>query len=911
MSLKDSILQRINFEQYYSSRINFTNKTGKNWKALCPFHNETNPSFYVEISSGKWYCQGSCATGGDLFAFHMKMYNLDFNQTIRELAKEYGVELPKADKDKDKENNEEIKTRGRHQKYPKLNDESISKLHDDLTNEDREYLNGRGISNEIIDRLKIGHWDHPQLGHCLVWPVKRNKEWYNLRFYRRASERHPKDIRQLSKDHLGHDPIWLFPEPNQEQEEIYLFEGETDAMCALSLGLNATTATGGAGTFREEFLSFFKNKRVYVCYDVDEAGRVGGKAVSLQIARVAKECRRVVLDLDIAKYPKGDFNDYIVKEKKTLNDFLSLCQSSEIVTPTPEDANVIEEDGIYWSVSTNKKGEVERNKITNFTIKLLCRYIQEDIVVREVILISKDGKKSDRRFMTPTNMSGLRQFREFCLGSGDYFYTGEERDLSGIWSIVCSQDPSSKIVRSIYQAGYVEDHNLWILGNLAIKEGNVLQKDSNGIYWNGSAGYTLTPITIAGSNIRGIPKIELTQEPIDKTKKLTSEFCRLLIENVGNWNAAFGVALAIGSIYWRDLISCQSIGCYPMVFVHGAARSGKTEYLSKLMSMYGMEKTDIEGLEGITSSVPITRKMSYYSCIPIFFDEFRDNIQRISSIVGVLRSAYDGSGRSLGARGTRGLVSEQIRTSAIVSGEHIPSDEAFCSRLIPIKINEKQRKLEFHLAAKAAATRCSEHIYNLIKYKTKESANKLIEKINYYVSEIEKSNPSVDRRTAKNYAIMLGCFYELVSDDPVIADYVMSSSFDQEMQVSAEKDSDDPSASSIIDFLNTIAIESQVNEKLKKLSWFMFNNDNKTVSVWMNPLFQVYEESCRRMGKNPLNYKTILRSIRDLSCTIETCAVIKIKEKDSTERGTARRCVVFNVINLHPIIQSWFGPTVD
>jgi hypothetical protein len=898
MSLKDEILTRINYEQYYESKITFKSKTGNNWKALCPFHKETNPSFYVEISSGKWYCHG-CATGGDLIAFHMKINNIDFNTAIRDLAKEYGVNIP-----------QDKKSRRQH-KYPELSDESILQLHENLTTEDREYLKGRAISDEVIERLKIGHWDHPQLGHCLVWPIRRNKEWYNLRFYRRANERHPKDIRQLSKEQIGHDTVWIFPEPDPEQENIYLFEGETDTMCALSLGLNATTVTGGAGTFRDEFLTFFKNKKVFVCYDIDEAGRIGGKSVATKIARVAKECRIVILDLDKEKYPKGDFNDYIVKEKKTLTNFLDLCNSSAIIGITPEDANVVEDDGAYWSVMTNKKGEVERKRITNFTINLICRYIQNDIVIREVLLISKDGKKSDKRFMSPENMSGVRQFREFCLGSGDFFYTGNEDDLSGIWNIVCSQDPSSKIVRSIYQAGYIEDYDLWLLGNMAIKDGNVLPRDINGINWNHSSGYSLTPIVVAGSNIRGIPKIEITQDPIEKTKELTSNFCRLLIENVGNWGAAFGVALALGSIYWRDLISCQYIGCYPMLFVHGATKSGKTEYISKLMAMYGLEKIDIEGLEGITSSVPITRKMSYYSCLPIFFDEFRDNIQKINSIVGVLRSAYDGSGRSLGAKGTRGIVSEQIRTSAIISGEHIPSDEAFCNRLIPVKIDERQRNLKYHQDARIAATKCAAHVFNIIKYKNQNSVNRLIDKITDYMKKIESINPRIDRRAAKNYAIMLGCFYELVSDDPIIADYVIREDFEAEFQTLIEKDNYDPSASAILDFLNTIAVESQTNEKLKKLSWYQFNNEEHTVSIWMYPLFQIYEEACRRSGKNPLNYKTILRGIKDLECTIETVRPIRIKEKDSLERGVLRRCAVFNTDNIHPVILSWFGTTTD
>ena len=72
-------------------------RSGRSYKASCPFHQEKTPSFYVFPDRQTWRCFGACATGGDIFSFVMRAENLEFAQALKRLAEQAGVSLPETE----------------------------------------------------------------------------------------------------------------------------------------------------------------------------------------------------------------------------------------------------------------------------------------------------------------------------------------------------------------------------------------------------------------------------------------------------------------------------------------------------------------------------------------------------------------------------------------------------------------------------------------------------------------------------------------------------------------------------------------------------------------------------------------------------------------------------------------------
>jgi len=136
-------------------------KTGKNYKGLCPFHQEKTPSFVVSTEKQMFHCFG-CGLGGNVFSFLMKHENISFPESVLFLARRYGIQI------KVPHGIEGEKFVEKKELLYKVNDLAYKFFKRALreTPEGKkalEYLKKRDISDDLVENFGIGYtlpdWD--------------------------------------------------------------------------------------------------------------------------------------------------------------------------------------------------------------------------------------------------------------------------------------------------------------------------------------------------------------------------------------------------------------------------------------------------------------------------------------------------------------------------------------------------------------------------------------------------------------------------------------------------------------------------------------------------------------------------------------------------------------------------------
>lgn len=289
----------VKFYSKYYSGIDTTE--GNECMVKCPFHDDRVASMSINLNKGLYYCH-ACGKGGDEYDFYRNIEGcpeMSFGEVKALLTREFG-ERPAYSGEHDRVPEQEPDT-------PAIPPEEITRYHKILCNipGNLEWLlNKRGITKETVKKYKIGFDLHSQ--RYMIPIYDKHGRCVNIRKYSPNSH----GVSKMISYQTGYGTARLYPIQNLEKNEILLCEGEMDCLLANQIGYNAITTTGGANTWKRQWNADFRNKTVYICYDIDEAGNQGAKKVAEELLQVTDKVK--IIHLPIVDPPDGDITDYFV-----------------------------------------------------------------------------------------------------------------------------------------------------------------------------------------------------------------------------------------------------------------------------------------------------------------------------------------------------------------------------------------------------------------------------------------------------------------------------------------------------------------------------------------------------------------------------------------------------------------------
>jgi DNA primase len=348
----DEIVARADIVDVIGARVPLK-KSGREFKANCPFHSEKSPSFWVSPDKQFYHCFG-CGAHGTVIGFLMQYEKLDFVDAVADLAQRAGLELPREAQGPRDQGSVDL-----HELTSKASRFFEQTLAD--TPRARAYVEGRGIDARTTTAFALGYapdaWDalltrfgaqeddrrrlfqvgliierdtkggeraagfYDRFRDRLMFPI-RDSRGRVIGFGGRVLDKgetsmgQPKYLNSPETPlfHKGRELYGLYEarQAHSDFKRLMVVEGYMDVVRLHQAGVTYAVATLGTATTQEHLNKIFRmTSELVFCFDGDNAGRKAAwRALenALPLARDGRELKFMFL-------PDGHDPDTLVAEE--------------------------------------------------------------------------------------------------------------------------------------------------------------------------------------------------------------------------------------------------------------------------------------------------------------------------------------------------------------------------------------------------------------------------------------------------------------------------------------------------------------------------------------------------------------------------------------------------------------------
>ncbi len=404
-------------------------KRGKNYFAICPFHDDHNPSMSISEEKQIYTCF-VCGASGNVFNFVMNYENISFISAVMKVAQLVGVKLNV------KETHTKKKTNDEYDNYYKMFDvvnkyykNNIKSAYGKMA---VKYLNDRKITDDIINEFEIGlslndnsvskmlqekgynKSDLVKIGICSdnnnhLYDTFRNRIMFPLcnqdglvvgfsgRIYNNEKENkyvNSKESVIFKKGNLLYNYHRAIKEA-REKRSVIVVEGFMDVIRLYSVGIKNVVASMGTAITKEHASLLKKlSQNIYLSFDGDTAGEKATISAINELEKIGISPKIIRLEDDL------DPDDYIVKKGKDayLNHYknaLSVIDFNLMVKSSKTNFNDFNDVSLYVREAVRQLEKITDPVVYELTLNKIAKQtnLSKDIIAG---MVSKKDDKSKK-----------------------------------------------------------------------------------------------------------------------------------------------------------------------------------------------------------------------------------------------------------------------------------------------------------------------------------------------------------------------------------------------------------------------------------------------------------------------------------------------------------------------------------